>query len=55
MNINSCMNVQVRAFDPALYKAEEASSSNPNLKFYRKGISNETEEAYDTLYNLIKR
>ena len=49
------MNVQVRAFDPSVDKAEEAGSSNPNLEFYRKGVSNVTEEEYDTLYNLIKR
>ena len=55
MNSNPFMNFQVRAFDPAVDKAEEAPSSNPNLEFYRKGVSNETEEEYDTLYNLIKR
>ena len=49
------MSVQVRAFDPSVDKTEEAGSSNPNLEFYRNGVSNVTEEEYDTLSNLIKR
>ena len=52
---NPFMNVQVRAFDPAVDTAEEVPSSNPNLEFYRKGVSNETDEEYDTLHNHIKR
>ena len=55
MNNAIFMNVQVRPFDPAVDKTEEVPSSNPNLRFYRIGVSNETEEEYDTLYNLIKR
>lgn len=55
MNNKPFMNVQIRAFDPSDDKAEEAPSSTPNFEFYRKGVSNETKEEYDSLYNLIKR